>query len=699
MNIDVYNTHIEVYPYSFGDYPIIESWYTAKDKFTNTDFPCGYLIQDNKLYLPRGTSISHLESMTGGVVKFIKKSDPYEKMTTKFYPLYEPRNEIQEESIKFLKGDNAQLTLNLLMGGGKTYCVAYAVSEINDKVLVITPNEGIKLQWIKTFRDMFDYRSKHIMNIAGSYVIEGIMNDEIDIKDINVFLVNHQTLHSYMFNNNGYMFHRFFKKLKVGIKVYDESHLNFMNILLIDFFTNTKKTIYLSATFSRSDKTEAECFKRAFNSTLAYGEQESLNILEKHVVYHIVNINSKIDHKNRARLLAFPGYAEPVSRKIPCPNGCIRMGDLQVGDYIFGSDGSKNRVEEIFDKGELDVYQITFSDGRIAMCSLDHLWRVRVCDIEYVLSLHDIMTLYRDNKVYIPILREPVQFEEMGIMKNAYHKGVEISFTHEDIPDEYLYNSYEVRAGLLFTIIENSSFVSENKELLEQLQFIARSLGFEANIKNNLLDVITTPEDIYIKHIKLSHREECRCIRVSANNALYLTEDFIVTHNTSNKFGVYAFTGDPNQTMYNTIKSLIKLTENLDGKTLIFVPLIEAVDSVASNLRRDFPDKRITPFHSKMSKDEKENMEKYDIIVSTIKSAGTGKDIPGLRVVINSESFASTVLAQQVFGRLRPYAKDKETFFFDIVDTCIPQCNYYFRARFKKIETLAKKVVYLDINK
>lgn len=699
MNIDVYNTHIEVYPYSFGDYPIIESWYTAKDKFTNTDFPCGYLIQDNKLYLPRGTSISHLESMTGGVVKFIKQSDPHEKMTTKFYPLYEPRNEIQEESIKFLKDKHIQQSLNLQTGFGKS---------------------------------------------------------------------------------------------------------------------------------------------------------------------------------------------EPVSRKIPCPDGYIRMGDLQVGDYIFGSDGSKNKVEEIFDKGELDVYQITFSDGRIAKCSLDHLWRVRVCDIEYVLSLHDIMTLYRHNKVYIPVLREPVQFEEMGIRKNAYHKGVETCFNHESLDEEYIYNSREIRSQILFTILENSSFVSENKELLEQLQFIARSLGFEANIKNNLLDVITTPEDIYIKHIKFSHREECRCIRVSANNALYLTEDFIVTHNTycvanavsdmndktiiitpnesiklqwiktfrdmfeyrskhimniagsniiegimnddismndtnvflvnhqtlhsymfnnngfmfhqffkklkvgikvydeshlnfmnillidfftntkktiylsatfsrsdkteaecfkrafnsapaygeqesmelvekhviyhivninskidtknrarllafpgytSNKFGVYAFTGDPHQTMYNTIKSIISLTENLDGKTLIFVPLIEAVDSVASNLRRDFPDKRITPFHSKMSKDEKENMEKYDIIVSTIKSAGTGKDIPGLRVVINSESFASTVLAQQVFGRLRPYTKDKETFFFDIVDTCIPQCNYYFRARFKKIESLAKKVVYLDINK
>ena len=323
---------------------------------------------------------------------------------------------------------------------------------------------------------MFDYRSKHIMNISGSNVIDGIMNDEISIKDRNIFLVNHQTLHSYLFNNNSYLFHKFFKKLKIGIKVYDESHLNFANILLIDFFSNTKKTIYLTATFDRSDKTESACFKRAFSSVIGYGEEESLKITEKHILYHVVNINSNIEYKNRARIMAFPGY-------------------------------------------------------------------------------------------------------------------------------------------------------------------------------------------------------------------------------TAIKAGRYAFFDDPKDTTYNTIKAILNLVSEVEGKILIFIPLIEAADIVVDKLKLDFPDKKIMSYHSKIDKNEKSEIGKYDVIVSTIKSAGTGMDIPGLRVVINTENFASTVLAQQVIGRLRPYAKDKETFFFDIVDICIPNNNYYFRARFKKISTLVKKVVYLDINK
>jgi len=61
----------------------------------------------------------------------------------------------------------------------------------------------------------------------------------------------------------------------------------------------------LTATFDRSDKTESVCFKRAFQSVLTYGERQSYEVIEKHVVYHVININSRIDQKNRARLLKF----------------------------------------------------------------------------------------------------------------------------------------------------------------------------------------------------------------------------------------------------------------------------------------------------------------------------------------------------------------------------------------------------------
>ena len=613
MTLDVYNTHIELYPYVKDDYPVIEDMYTAEEKFTGEKHPCGYMIEDGKLFLPRGTSISKIESICKVKANIIEESDPVGKMGRNHSSLYDPRDEIQEESIKFLMGPEHQLGLNLLMGHGKaqplsskvmtvdgyksmgdlkkyeyvigssgkpvtilelypqgmkdiyeislidgrtvqcsldhlwqisntkngmievislgklmrrhyreyaipvgipqiyipiqsirysheeeaqcilvdspdhlymtnneifthnTYCVAYASSKLGIKTIVITPNEGIKQQWINTYRKMFEYRTKDIINIAGSQVIDAIMGDHVDPAD--VYLVNHATLRNYMMSTSGYSLHKFFKKIEVGIKVYDESHMEFGNILLMDFFSNTERTWYLTATFDRSDKDESKCFKRAFNSVISFGEVQSLEILVKHVIYHKVEINSMITPQNRANV----------------------MGGYQ---------------------------------------------------------------------------------------------------------------------------------------------------GF-----------------------------------------------------TSIKYGKYAFIDDPNQTAYNTILQILRLINHVDGKILIFVPLIEVVESVVTKLKTDVPEKSVAAYHSKISVDEKESALKKDIIVSTIKSCGTGRDIPGLRCVICCEPVASKVIAKQMFGRLRPYENNRDTYFFDIVDVCLAPCNWWFRARIKVIQSLAKKVIYLDTTK
>ena len=353
-----------------------------------------------------------------------------------------------------------------------TFCVAYASAKLHEKTIIITPNESLKQQWIKTYQNMIGVRMDKLLNISGSNVIDGIMQG--DIPPFDVYFVNHQTLRSYLSANSGYAVRQFFKKIKVGIKVYDESHMEFGNILLIDFFSNTRRTWYLTATFDRTDKSESVCFKRAFSSVSNFGYNESIEIVEKHVVYHVVNINSHIDPKNRAKLMGYPAF-------------------------------------------------------------------------------------------------------------------------------------------------------------------------------------------------------------------------------TASKYGQYAIFDDPNNTVYKAILEILNKCKNMEGKTLIFLPLIDAVDEVVKRLKKDFPDKTVAPYHSKISKSEKDDSEKKDIIVSTIKSCGTGRDIKGLRCIICAEPVASKVVIEQTIGRLRPYAKGMDTYYFDLVDRSILPINWWFNARFKKIEGLVKEVLRFDL--
>ena len=73
------------------------------------------------------------------------------------------------------------------------------------------------------------------------------------------------------------------------------------------------------------------------------------------------------------------GKMEPYSRMIPTPteSGYTLMGNLKVGDYVFGRDGEPTEVTGIFEHGVQDVYKITFQDGRTAYCGADHLWTVK----------------------------------------------------------------------------------------------------------------------------------------------------------------------------------------------------------------------------------------------------------------------------------------------------------------------------------
>ena len=71
------------------------------------------------------------------------------------------------------------------------------------------------------------------------------------------------------------------------------------------------------------------------------------------------------------------GKMEPVSSLIPTPEGFKRMGDIKVGDKIFGSDGKEHNVLKTFPHKDKEIYRVKFSDGTFAECGLEHLWVVR----------------------------------------------------------------------------------------------------------------------------------------------------------------------------------------------------------------------------------------------------------------------------------------------------------------------------------
>ena len=122
------------------------------------------------------------------------------------------------------------------------------------------------------------------------------------------------------------------------------------------------------------------------------------------------------------------------------------------------------------------------------------------------------------------------------------------------------------------------------------------------------------------------------------------------------------------------IKNLILLMKrtksiiNYDGKVLLLVPLIDIIDRLILEMKRDpfFSRYKFAAVNGSLSLAERKVAMDADFILSTSLSMGTGVDVADLAAVINFDQYASPIITEQIFGRLRN--RGKETYYIDICD-------------------------------
>lgn len=300
-NFFVYSTRIEVTPYEEGDCEEIERMCSYYDPALHTRIPIGYCITDDKIIIPRGFSLQKLSKICGTNPTMCMNYDPPAMMKYKYETKFPPRDENQEKAIRFLTCDGefkknekyTQFALNLETGYGKTYCMIHSLLKMQRRCVVILHQKKIKKQWIDELRNKSTVNMDRVCNITGQKELNAIIKGD---NDYDIFFVNHQSITAFANKYGWDKVTELFEKMDVSVKVYDEAHLCFKNILYIDFFTNVPKNYYLTATFDRSDPKEAPLFKRTFANTIRFGEDIHKR---KHVNYNIIYFNSNPSTKDQ----------------------------------------------------------------------------------------------------------------------------------------------------------------------------------------------------------------------------------------------------------------------------------------------------------------------------------------------------------------------------------------------------------------
>lgn len=296
--IEVRNSCICIHDYNWGDCPRLENQFRIFDRIVHNYGYIGIFFdqEEHILYLSRGIDIWFVEDCFKVRAVYNNNYDAYNDIGDCKLKVG-PRDDRQKEILRFCLGmseyrDNihaSQLSVNANTGFGKTYISIATISYFEISSIIITYSVSWLDQWKERIQQYTGIKKKEILMISGSAIINKLMKMK-DTSKYKIFMVTHSTIKSYATEHGWKAIGELFKHLKIGVKIYDEAHLNFANMSMIDFYTNTYKTYYLTATPGRSSEEEDRIYSLYFKNIA------SINLfdddIDPHTKYICIKYNS-----------------------------------------------------------------------------------------------------------------------------------------------------------------------------------------------------------------------------------------------------------------------------------------------------------------------------------------------------------------------------------------------------------------------
>jgi LAGLIDADG-like domain len=145
------------------------------------------------------------------------------------------------------------------------------------------------------------------------------------------------------------------------------------------------------------------------------------------------------------------GKSLSLDSLIKIPGGWTTMGQIKEGDIVTAKDGSPTKVTGVYPQGKLQLYRVTFADGRSVEACAEHLWRVYYintiphCRWRVVNTLEVLRLISMPNpRVYVDLIDPEVGYD-VSLPIDPYVLGVLIGDGHLDnrvvlvsTPDQFI---------------------------------------------------------------------------------------------------------------------------------------------------------------------------------------------------------------------------------------------------------------------
>ena len=227
------------------------------------------------------------------------------------------------------------------------------------------------------------------------------------------------------------------------------------------------------------------------------------------------------------------------------------IGNIVVGDKIYDDKGNLVEVVGVYPQGKVTTYRVVFEDGRNVICCGNHQWRVNHGGKWHVRSLRAIAGLdYKSMSIPVgealnyPTAKLPVPPSAYASMLAAYLGGYGGDmFFDKYICKKFLRSSIDQKKDFIENFIRSfRNVVTGEEELMlshidmDVINFVQRMFwasGWYAKLEGNKLILSRNRKELKIRSISIYGKEHATCITVDNDSHLFLTTNYVVTHNTA----------------------------------------------------------------------------------------------------------------------------------------------------------------------
>ena len=246
------------------------------------------------------------------------------------------------------------------------------------------------------------------------------------------------------------------------------------------------------------------------------------------------------------------GKALLDSELIYTPYGPKKIGFADIGDIIYGDDGKLTTVVGVYSQGFVDMYKVTFEDGRSIVCCGQHQWKVKYHGDYKVMSTMGIihsdfqkMTIDIGEAVDFPERRWLMSPQLLGSLTASFLCGSTdriFELSNKEM-DDIIYSSKKQKELFISSFMKISCGISAGDDRFKVvykseyiISFVRRifwSMGYYCVMDGDDMYISKTHNRLRISDIDYYGKYKATCIEVDNKSHQFLTTNFVVSHNTT----------------------------------------------------------------------------------------------------------------------------------------------------------------------